>query len=56
VPSTSSLWTSSRLRLRVDILAMCAACKFRADSISFKENKEYEVIINCLKQDVENKK
>jgi hypothetical protein len=45
-----------------NILAMCAACwnckecKFRADSISFKKNKEYEVIINCLKQDVENKK
>jgi hypothetical protein len=28
-------------------------CKFRADSISFKENKEYEVIINRLKLEVE---
>jgi hypothetical protein len=26
----------------------CKECKFRADSISFKENREYEVIINGL--------
>jgi hypothetical protein len=34
----------------------CRECKFWADSISFKENKEYEVIINGLKLDVEKKK
>jgi hypothetical protein len=34
----------------------CRECKFRADSISFKENKEYKVIINGLKLDVEKKK
>ncbi len=47
--------------LGTDTPARCAAChncrecKFRADSISFKENKEYEVIINGLKLDVEMK-
>ncbi len=34
----------------------CRECKFRVDSISFKENKEYKVIINRLKMDVEKKK
>jgi hypothetical protein len=34
----------------------CGECKFWADSISFKENKEYKVIINGLKLDVEKKK
>jgi hypothetical protein len=34
----------------------CKECKFRADSISFKENKEYEVIIDGLKLDVDKKK
>jgi hypothetical protein len=40
--------------LGTDMLARCVACqnskeyKFRADSISFKENKEYKVIINGL--------
>jgi hypothetical protein len=48
--------------LGTDTPARCAACrncrecKFQADSISFKENKEYEVIINVLKLDVEKKK
>src|SRR5450830_458158 len=34
----------------------CRECQFRADSISFKENKEYEVIVAGLKLDVEKKK
>jgi hypothetical protein len=48
--------------LGTDTPAICAACrnckecKFRADSICFKENKEYEVIINGLQLDVEKKK
>jgi hypothetical protein len=34
----------------------CQNCKFRADSISLKENKEYEVILNRLQLDVQKKK
>jgi hypothetical protein len=34
----------------------CRECKFWADSITFKENKEYEVILNGLHLDKEKKK
>jgi hypothetical protein len=34
----------------------CKECKFRADSISFKENKEYKVIINEYQLGVGKKK
>ncbi len=33
---------------RCEACRNCRECKFRADSISFNENKEYEVIINGL--------
>jgi hypothetical protein len=34
----------------------CKDCKFRADSLTFKENQEYQVILNGLKFDEEQKK
>jgi hypothetical protein len=34
----------------------CKECKFRSDSISFRENREYEVIISGLQLDVDKKK
>jgi hypothetical protein len=48
--------------LGMDTPARCAACqnckecKFRAEYISFNDNKEYDEIINGLKLDVETKK
>jgi hypothetical protein len=34
----------------------CKECQFRADSLSFKENQEYQVILDGLKFDEKNKK
>ncbi len=34
----------------------CKECQFRTDSLSFKENAEYEVILSKLKLDVDRKK
>jgi hypothetical protein len=59
------LWISFGQRpwaMGMDRPARCAAyqncreCKFRADSITFKENKEYEVILYGLHLDEEKKK
>jgi hypothetical protein len=33
----------------------CKECQFRMDSLTFKENTEYEVILNKLHLDVERK-
>jgi hypothetical protein len=34
----------------------CKECQFRMDSLSFKENAEYEIILSKLKLDVNRKK
>ncbi len=34
----------------------CRECQFRADSLSFKENQEYQVILDGLKFDEKNRK
>jgi hypothetical protein len=34
----------------------CKECQFRADSLTFKENQEYQVILDGLKFDAERKK
>jgi hypothetical protein len=34
----------------------CKECRFRMDSLSFKENTEYEIILSKLSLDVDRKK
>ncbi len=34
----------------------CKECQFRMDSLTFKENSEYEVILSKLQMDMERKK
>ena len=46
---------STELPRRCPACRSCKECQFRMDSLTFKENTEYEVILNKLRLDVERK-
>jgi hypothetical protein len=47
---------STELPRRCPACNNCKECQFRMDSLSFKENTEYEIILSKLKLDKERKK